>query len=62
MEIIPHTAVELIQLLDKDIPHRCIAKSEDVVEAQRYAGKRELVDHLLNALESTRVQALTGTV
>lgn len=43
------SAYQLIDFLNRDYPHRCIGKSETEIEAHRYAGKRELIDDLLQA-------------
>ena len=50
---IPPLATELITILDKAIPPRCIRKGESLEDAHRYAGKRELVDMLLSRLDFT---------
>jgi len=41
----------LIQALDAMFPHRSIGYGESLEVAQRYAGKRELVDFLLDRLK-----------
>jgi len=48
------SAYDLIDLLNTDYPHRCLAPGEDVREAERYAGKRELVDMLMAIREEER--------
>ena len=46
-ETLPKSVPELIDMLDKSIPHRCIKKGESEIDAQRYAGTRDLVDRLI---------------
>jgi hypothetical protein len=45
------TAVELIERLDEQFPHRCIGRDETLDHAYYYAGKRDLVDTLLAQLK-----------
>jgi hypothetical protein len=45
-----NTVVGLIQDLDHEYPAQCIGRSQPETEAQRYAGKRELIDHLIERL------------
>lgn len=49
---IPPYSRDLVNLLDKSIPHRCPAHGEDVEKVHRYAGKRELVDLLLDRMNT----------
>lgn len=50
---LPGNAVDLVRELAEMIPPRCIGAEESLEDAHRYAGKRELVDHLLARLELT---------
>lgn len=50
---LPGNTVDLVRELAEMIPPRCIGAAEPVEDAHRYAGKRELVDHLLARLELT---------
>ena len=45
------SAYDLIMKLDQEIPHRCIGVEQTPENAQRYAGKRDLVDSLLARLK-----------
>jgi len=53
MQEIPMLAADLIERLDKQFPHRCPKPMDGERFTWMYAGKRELVDMLLSALEST---------
>ena len=53
MDQLPLTSKELIEWLDQSNPHRCLGQNEDISRHHRYAGKRELIDSLLVALEYT---------
>jgi hypothetical protein len=44
---IPRDSYDLINLLDKAYPHRCLALGESPEAAHRYAGARELIDELI---------------
>lgn len=44
---LPHTTIELLELLNTRFPARCIKPGESLEEAHRYAGKRELIDTLI---------------
>jgi hypothetical protein len=44
---LPVYAEELVRLLDERFPPKCIGKGQTPEQAHRYAGKRELIDHLL---------------
>lgn len=46
-EELPLSSLELIGLLDRAFPPRCVRLNETMEEAQRYAGIRELVEELL---------------
>lgn len=54
---LPYTSEALIKGLDEAIPHRCIRPGESQEEAHRYAGKRELIDFLLQWQEDTAEHA-----
>lgn len=43
----PTNTLQLIDWLDKAIPARCLGPTEDVIEAHRYAGSREVVETLM---------------
>lgn len=53
----PRVSSELIDLLDKSFPHRCLRLGEDVSEHHRYAGVREMIDELIE----WRNEALYGS-
>jgi len=44
---LPVYAEELVAKLDEWFPPKCIGKNQTPEEAHRYAGKRELIEHLL---------------
>lgn len=48
---LPGNAVDLVRELADMVPPRCIGPDEPAELAHRYAGKRELVDHLIARLE-----------
>lgn len=50
-DALPHTAYELIDLLDKAYPARCISATDTMAQAQRYAGARDLIDGLISMRE-----------
>lgn len=43
----PPMSEDLVEELDRRYPHRCIEREETPEEAHRYAGKRELIDRLM---------------
>lgn len=47
MKHIPHTVDELIDTLDVENPPRCITRNQTLEDAHRYAGRRELIDQLI---------------
>ena len=47
-QVLPERSVDLIDQLDKDYPHKCVSKTDTIMEAQWYASKRELIDELLS--------------
>jgi|TARA_Y100000389_G_C17464658_1_gene524513 hypothetical protein len=49
----PHRTFDLIKMLDKTYPHRCIGSKETLEDHIRYAGRRDLIDELvmMKALE-----------
>lgn len=46
--VLPRFSYELIDLLDKMYPHRCLMRGQSQEEALRYAGAREMIDELLD--------------
>ena len=64
MKNIPPAAADLIADLDGLYPPKCSGPEESLESAQRYAGKRELIDYLreLQAVTERRAtrQALGG--
>lgn len=50
---LPGNAEYLVRELAEMVPERCIGAAESVEQAHRYAGKRELVSHLIARLELT---------
>jgi hypothetical protein len=51
------SARELVARLDKEYPHKCVARGESIEDANRYAGTRELIDELVNAIEEEDEEA-----
>jgi hypothetical protein len=49
----PASSKELLEWLDKEIPHRCIGPTEDEHSARHYAGKRALIDELIQWQQET---------
>jgi hypothetical protein len=47
LDEMPYDARALVNTLDAAYPHRCIGPTEDLIQAHRRAGVRELIDHLL---------------
>lgn len=43
----PTSSRELLVLLHKHYPARCVAYNESEISAHRYAGMRELIDELM---------------
>jgi hypothetical protein len=43
----PTSSRELLVLLHKHYPPRCVAYNESEISAHRYAGMRELIDELM---------------
>ena len=58
LDRLPPLTVQLLKELDAAIPPRCITPGETLEAAHRYAGKRELIDALLRALEEERENPL----
>lgn len=50
---LPAYAVDLVRELEASVPERCIGHNESVESAHRYAGKRELVQSLIQRLKAT---------
>lgn len=44
---IPVLATDLIRALDEAFPAKCIGPAESLRDADRYAGKREVIEFLL---------------
>lgn len=59
---IPVYSADLIQELDALVPPRCIGAGESLESAHRYAGQRQLVEHLLHRLQSHIPQDPTQSV
>jgi hypothetical protein len=47
---LPLGSYDLIKLLDKIYPHRCILPNETLESAHRYAGTRALIDELVEQM------------
>lgn len=45
------SAYDLVDLLNRDYPHRCMLRYEQDWEHHRYAGARELVDYLIEIVK-----------
>jgi hypothetical protein len=52
----PRGSSDLIDLLDKAYPHRCLRIDEDVTEHHRYSAVRDMIDQMI----SWRDEALYG--
>lgn len=52
-DILPQYAQDLIKQLDEWIPHKCPDPKMNERDIWMYAGKRQLIDHLLSRLEYT---------
>lgn len=50
---IPVYSSDLIAELDAAVPPRCIGPNESLEAAHRYAGQRQLIEHLLHRLQTT---------
>ncbi len=48
------TAYQLIEALDAAYPHQCIQPHQTEISAHRYAGRREMVDELVRAMNDER--------
>lgn len=46
LQQVPHFSRDLIAWLDRTHPPRCIEAGQSPEEAHRYAGARDLIDHL----------------
>lgn len=58
MKTLPNTVPGLIEELEALYPPRCIGPEESLRAADRYAGRRELVDELKARLQATEKRAL----
>ncbi len=47
LEELPASTYELIDLLDRSHPHRCVRPGETMEQALIYAGYRQLIDELV---------------
>tara|TARA_B110000908_G_C10149202_1_gene400521 strand:- start:370 stop:585 length:216 start_codon:yes stop_codon:yes gene_type:complete len=56
----PTSSRELLVLLHKHYPARCIAYNESEISAHRYAGMRELIDELMVWQEEADETPSTG--
>lgn len=60
-DLLPAYAVDLIEQLDKQYPHRCYDPKQSYEKQLMYAGKREMIDSLLSRKEySEREYGLTN--
>lgn len=53
MASLPNTVPDLVKMLNKKYPNRCVKPTETLLEAQRYAGSRDVVEFLNSALQVT---------
>lgn len=61
-ERLPVSSYELIDQLDAAYPHQCVRPGQTFEQAHREAGKRELIDALLEArAEELETEALDST-
>lgn len=58
LKTLPPTVGLLIEALDEAFPERCIDATESLREADRYAGKRELINYLRDLAKVTERRAL----
>lgn len=56
----PTSSRELLVLLHKHYPARCVAYNESEISAHRYAGMRELIDELMVWQEEADETPSTG--
>lgn len=56
--LLPNSVPELVKMLDTKYPNKTIQPGQTELEAHRYAGSREVVDYLLNALRLTERKQL----
>jgi hypothetical protein len=56
-EELPASSDELIALLNRVYPHRCILPTEGELAAHRYAGARDLIDMLIEWRDETKEAA-----
>lgn len=52
-QTLPQFSYDLIDLLDKTYPNRCMRKGESLEDHLRYAGKRDVIEMLLSRREYT---------
>lgn len=48
IQTLPMLSIALVDELERMFPARCINRSEDLRDADRYAAKRELVEFLIS--------------
>lgn len=58
MKTLPNTVSGLIEELDQQWPPRCIGPEESLRAADRYAGRRDLVEELKARQQATEKRAL----
>lgn len=59
IEALPVLAADLVERLDEEFPARCIGPTQTPEAAHRYAGKRDLIDFLVNLLREAEDNALS---
>lgn len=59
-EEMPRDSYELIDKLDEAFPHQCIGRNESEIAAHRYAGRRALIDWLINWREEDRQRSIAN--
>jgi len=52
MKAFPNTVIGLIELMEKEVPPRCIGHNETAESAHRYAGQAELVQKIRGRYEA----------
>lgn len=62
LKFLPHTAFELIDELDATFPDRRKTPEESLEEHVRYAGKRDLVEWLIEKRKLTEDYALKSAL
>lgn len=62
LKTLPPTVGLLIEALDEAFPERCIAPDESLRNADRYAGKRDLINYLRELQRVTEKRALKDSL